>query len=153
MQSRYMRAILALPETAVHLLERVFCLPRAGNLFHRLVEAGVDHAQATLTLLYNGHYEGVEILIGHPVVICPPCLSGMHISTASNMPTPPRSVDETRVIRSISDNPRLPTTPSFNRFEQLKLGMTVQQALTRGVTRRDIREWEREGSIRVEKTG
>lgn len=89
----------------------------------------------------------VEAIFGRPVTVCPPCLSGAHIlPPATTPPAAPRAV-------ALAPNPRLPTTPSFQRYELLRPpGITVQSYLTRvgvGRGRRDLREWVREGSVVV----
>lgn len=146
MQSRFMALFLQLPSSAVRCLERAYQLPRAGSLFFRLDDAGVDHANATLTLLYAGEYPAVEILIGRSITVGPPCLSLRHsISTIE------RTEDELTILAAIARNPRLPTTPSFFRYQHLREGMTIAQALRRGVTRRDIREWRNAGEIKLER--
>ena len=144
MQPRYMENVLRLPVSSIRTLERVFQLPRKGSLFFRLRDAGVDHAKAVLALLYSEDVTGAEVLLGHSITVCPPCLRRMYERTIYI-----KSIDEARVITVIARNPRLPTTPSFFRYASLKSGMTVAAALSRGVSRRDIREWAKEGSIQI----
>lgn len=141
MQPRYARAILALPHTAVQILQKHYGLSNKGSLFRRLRDAGLDHASVVLTLLEHKAFDAVEVLLGQPITICPPCLQRM---TPNVEP-----IDERRIIY-VAPNPRLPTTPSFHRYRILRPGMTVEQALVRGITRRDIREWTQEGSIVVQ---
>jgi hypothetical protein len=140
MQPQFMRNVLALSRDSVIELERAFRLPRRGSLYFRLVEAKIDHASAVLALLRVDDIPGVEVLVGHPIVVCP---RQRFITPA----LPPRR--DVQVIKTVGANPRLEATVSFARFACLRAGMTVSQALMRGVTRRDIREWRAEGSITV----
>ncbi|HUD11477.1 MAG TPA: hypothetical protein VMS08_03630 [Candidatus Saccharimonadia bacterium] len=97
-------------------------------------------------LLQCGQIDGVEIMLGRRITICPTCLSRRF----ETLVTKPQSLDDLQLITAVDRNPRLPTTPSFQRYQALRLGMTVAQALRRGVRRRDLREWRREGSVKIE---
>jgi hypothetical protein len=146
MQPAYMLATLALPEEAQHVLAATFGLQHKGSLFFRLSDAKVDQAKAVMALLKTGHREAVETLVGKSIVVCPPCLSRMNEVLVKK-----RTYDEARLIKSLVPNPRHPATDAYQRYAELKLGMTVAQALRRGVTRRDVREWVAEGSITLKK--
>lgn len=52
------------------------------------------------------------------------------------------------VVVFVARNPRLPTTPAFQRFKEFQVGRTAEQLLRRGVTHRDIREATRAGWVR-----
>jgi hypothetical protein len=151
MQPQYMRNLLRLPIESKRILERKFQLPRRGTLFFRLLDAHVDHAQATMTLLGFGDKLGAEILLGHPITVCPPCLSQrFHQMVRARTP------DEDKFVIDMKPNPYVFQTASAERPEQpsaryarLKVGMTLDQALRRGVTRRDLREWAAAGTITI----
>jgi hypothetical protein len=136
---------LRLPLSAVRVLENRYQLPRSGSLFFRLLDAGVDQAHAVLTLLHAEEDEAVGILIGRSITICPACLTRRFEPSIAAEVTP----DDLRIVSTVSRNPRLPTTPSFQRFAAIKPGMSVAQLLRRGVRRRDIREWSEEGTIQL----
>jgi hypothetical protein len=146
MQPAYMLATLALPGEAQHALEATFGLKHEGSLFFRLADRKIDHAKAVMALLKMEQRGAVETLIGKPIVICPPCLSRMNERL-----TRKRTFDEARIISSMVPNPRHPATDAYQRFAELRLGMTIAQALRRGVSRRDVREWLAEGSITIKK--
>jgi hypothetical protein len=146
MQPAYMLATLALPSKAQHALAATFGLQNKGSLFFRLSDAKIDHAKAVIALLRAEQREAVEVLLGKPIVICPPCLSRMHEKIGKK-----RTYDEARIIASVKPNPRHPASDAYQRYGELKAGMTVAQALRRGVSRRDIREWIAEGAITIKK--
>jgi hypothetical protein len=146
MQPAYMLATLALPEQAQHALEATFGLKREGSLFFRLADRKIDHAKAVIALLKMEQREAVETLIGKAIIICPPCLSRMNERLVKK-----RTFDEARIICGLMPNPRHPATDAYQRYTELRLGMTIAQALRRGVSRRDIREWVAEGSVKLKK--
>jgi hypothetical protein len=151
MQPRYMRNLLRLPLASQRILEREFQLPRRGSLFFRLADARVDHAKATMMLLLHNDRAGAELLLGHQIVICPPCLSRRFAQSYRA-----RTPDEDKIITKLGPNPhphgqrsaeRLET--AFDRYAKLRVGMTIDQAIRRGVTRRDLREWAATGAITI----
>lgn len=151
MQPRFMRNLLRLPLASQRTLERQFQLPRQGSLYFRLVDAGIDHAQATLALLGALDREGAEILLGHPITIGPPCLEHRFAQIIRK-----RTPDEDKIIVALKPNPHVFVHRSAERLEtateryaKLKVGMSLDQALRRGVTRRDLREWVANGSIKI----
>jgi hypothetical protein len=90
-----------------------------------------------LVLLRAGLVADAEVVAGCPIQYGPsPRLRPLPLA-----PSPPSRPDpDARRITQVVPNPRLPTTPSWGRFRCLRPGMTVAQALRRGVTRRDLRE-------------
>jgi hypothetical protein len=106
------------------------------------VTANLHQADLVLALLRTPHprlIAAAEALVGHPIVHLPPQPSPplprpvdvVHIDTGA---------DARRVLRK-APNPRLPTTPSFQRYRLVRVGLTVGQLIRRGVTRKDIREF------------
>jgi hypothetical protein len=146
MQPAYMLATLALPEQAKYALEATFGLQRKGDLFFRLADAKVDQAKAVMALLRAEQRGAVETLVGKPILVCPPCLSRRF-----EVLTKRRTFDEARIVVGLAPNTRHPAMEAYGRYAKLRLGMTVAQALRRGVSRRDIREWVKEGSVKLKK--
>ncbi len=141
MQTRYMNNVYLLPKSSQTILESTYHLPLEGALYWRLHDAGVDHAMATLVLLHCEDRCGTETLLGHAIKQCP--RQRRLDLTWKRKPQP--------VLTYVADtNPRVKPR-SRAHFDLLHTGMSLQQALTRGVTWREIREWSAEGSIRVEK--
>ena len=145
MQPEYMQAVLQLSPPAKWELERKFQLPRKGSMFFRL--ANIDQARVVLALVRARLWSDAALLVGHSVpVICPPCLLKLRAPIVAA-----RTPDEERIVTwKTSANPRI-VSNMLARFNTVKPGMSVQQLLNRGVTRRDIREWIAEGSIKVER--
>lgn len=56
---------------------------------------------------------------------------------------------DARIILHVVRNPRLPTTPSFHRFQAFRPGHTIGYALRHGATRKDLREALRAGWLEV----
>src|SRR5690349_11274709 len=112
MQPRYMRNLLRLPISSQRILERQFQLPRRGSLYFRLVEAGIDHAQATLALLSAADRVGAEILLGHSITICPPCLALRFYQIARA-----RTPNEDKIILSLKATPHIFVHSSAERLE------------------------------------
>lgn len=78
-------------------------------------------------------------LAGITIRKCPPAIP----------PWPPKPVVKSaakRVVR-VDRNPCLPTTDAFQRFRVIRVGMTREQIVKRGLSARDIRTWTKQGSI------
>ena len=145
MHPSYMRAVLALSTEGRKVLERDFQLPRKGGLFFRLVNAHADQASVVLSLLRAGKWDDITRFVGHPVPVVGPGA----LSRTSDPVKTERTPDEERVVDWVSNsNPRI-LSDGFHRFALIRVGMTVEQLLTRGVRRRDIREWQQEGTLRL----
>jgi hypothetical protein len=124
-----------------------------------LTDHGYHPADAVVALASSPLPEAREAMsriLGRPITVCPPCLSRYHEEfhphATQITPARPRHPDERRILR-VSPNARLPTTPAFQRFRLLRVGMTIRSYLSRvGVDRgkRDLREWTAEGSIELE---
>ena len=148
--SRYQYACSQLSESARRILEQAFALPRRGSIFSRLINANVSHADTTLTLLHANERAAVELLIGHPITICPPCLR-------QRFATIPRARVMRQVITFIGPNPHLfqncsaqNPDPIALRYARLRIGMTIEQALNRGIFLADLRYWSRMKNIDIE---
>lgn len=57
-----------------------------------------------------------------------------------------------KIAEVAAENPCSKNTEMHARFSLLKKGMTLEQALMRGVTRRDLRYWERNGRIKLQQS-
>lgn len=113
-----------------------------------LAEAGVGQADCVLALLRAEHrpfLDAAEILVGHGITHCPPCLR----PSAPLVFMDEESPDERRISIVAARNPRLPRTGAHYRFALFREGMTVQQFLVRGGTRRDVRLAKRHGWIEL----
>lgn len=144
MLERYRDIICALPPRVALLLTRQLQLPRAfgGRLYRVLEEGGYCQADIALALLHSREYAACEALVGRPIVHLP----------YSRPPEPRRPLprrQEALTVVAVARNPRLPTTDAFQRFRAIKVGLSVEQLLVRGVRTRDLREWTREGSVKL----
>lgn len=145
MQAQYMEATLRLSASARYVLERKYKLPRLGSLYFRL--SNIDQASVVLALVDAELWDDVALLIGHPVpTLCPPCLTKLHAPTVMA-----RTPDDEMIVTWKTNDKRGIIAPMMLRFELVRPGMTVTQLLLRGISRRDIREWRNEGSIKVER--
>lgn len=73
----------------------------------------------------------------------------IRIFPATPPPWPPKpvaKVSKTVLIRR-GDNPCLPTTDAFQRYRRLRVGMTREQLIARGLTTRDLTDWSKRGHI------
>lgn len=118
----------------------IFDLPGRAALFDELEDAGWTQADLVVELLHLDLIPEVEALIGHPITKCP----GFKYKPLPILPRPEPGPDDRRV-KTVVRNPRLPTTPAFQRFQLIRPGVTLASLLRRGLTRRDIREALREG--------
>ena len=159
MLERYRGAIEGLPADCRGALARRLDVPHYPNaLFEVLDGAGLGQADVVLALLHEGTepcLRAAEAMVGHPILRCPPGLRrmprdelGLAWVTRLVMAGELSGADARRVVR-IYPNPRLVTTPSWGRFRLLRVGMTVGQFLMRGGTRRDVREWQAEGTVEL----
>jgi hypothetical protein len=110
---------------------------------HRLEPEHLLRIDLVLALLriYSPEALGAaEKLAGRPITKCPPCLPPWP-------PAPVRPPQGQRTVTKVARNPCLPTTPAFQRFRLVRLGLTREQLRARGVTTRDLRLWTRAGHV------
>lgn len=115
-------------------------------LWEGLVRRGFGQADVVLVLLHLTLIPEVEALIGHPITRFPP-------RPPRAYPALPRRAygpDDRRIVAVVRDNPRLPSTPSHERFSYFVPERSLATALKYGVTRRDIREALRNNWIWLE---
>jgi hypothetical protein len=100
----------------------------------------IDVVLALLRINSRDSLEAAEKLTGRPITRCPPQLPPWP-------PVPVRPPQGVARVIKIARNPCLPTTPAFQRYRLVKLGLTREQLLVRGVTARDLRVWMRAGHL------
>lgn len=161
MQEKYRLQIENMSHANREILLQKLDLPGYPPCAFDVIEAaGLDHAAVILRLMREGSREALglsERLLDKPITYLPTTYEMPSVSSLwARARWAARSLgldsecdsDERRVVR-IDRNHRLPTTDSFQRYRHLKVGMTVQQFLTRGGTRRDLREWSKEGVLEL----
>lgn len=155
MLPKYQPAINQLHLSARTVLVEHFHLPHTplpNRLWGVLHQKGLTQADVVMALLSAAKVphiqdhpfrQDIELLIGKPVTVCPPQPHHTPYPTNPRRERGPDDLVVTRVVR----NPRLPTTDSFQRFKQFRPGVSVQKLLTRGVTRKDLREARQHGWV------
>lgn len=140
-----------------YLIRDYFGLPIAHSLLSALVARGLGQADLVLCLLrirdahsalrtaVEGH---ITALVGRAIHACPSCLQ------LYNKPEirPERTLDDRRVTHVSPGNPRQEGTDAHMRWHEFRVGRTIGQLVTRGVTKRDIRRAVRNGWIKMEET-
>lgn len=115
-------------------------------LFTLCVNRGWSQADLVLCLLRVDTTQSLAAasrLVGRPITYCPPVL------VRRLPPSALRTGDMRRVTR-VSGNPRVAKTDAHRRFAEIRPGRTIAQLISRGVTRRDIREALRRKWMRLE---
>ena len=102
----------------------------------------VDLVLALLRIGDKDCLERVQELTGKPITRCP--------SAVPPWPPKPPAKRPSRALRvtKIGDAPAA-STGMHDRFRQVRLGMTQEQMIARGVTVRDIRYWKKTGRIEL----
>ena len=160
MLEKYRDAIEKLaPEQRRLIIDQLGLAGYPQYIYDVLEASGRSQADVVLALIRDesqASLRAAETLMGCPIKRCPTGLRNAPpekslyaraqwaLGLLGPEPTPPSDL---RRVVMLARNPRLPTTPSFQRFRLLKIGMTVAQFLSRGGSRRDVREWTREGSV------
>jgi hypothetical protein len=104
-----------------------------------------DQADVVLALLRADALIPAVRLVGRPITLFPPSRKFFPKSVPHVVSRGP----DDRVIRAVARNPHLPTTPAFQRYRALRPGLTLAQAMVRGVRRRDLRRAVRRGWVSV----
>ena len=160
MLEKYRTAIDAIPAGCRKALMESLGVPAyVGHIYDVLEAAGLNQADVVLALMRLETPESLwsaEAILGKPIARCPPGLRDACPEKSlwaqaqwvlSMLGVDGESELDARRVLWAAPNPRLPSTPSFQRFRLIKIGSTVGAFLRRGGTRRDIREWTREGSV------
>jgi len=94
-----------------------------------------------LALLRMGRISEAEALAGVEIKHCPPYIPLW----------PPKPVQRKKhgpAVAAIVPNPCLPTSDMHRRYAIVKVGMTREDLRDKGISARDMMEWERRGMIR-----
>lgn len=135
------------------------------HLFDAIVSQGLDHADLITMLATSPSSQAVatmEILVGKPIDRRTPAQVAADRKGAAD-PAPKkgrkksadagpvekrsgfvRRTSDPRVVASVVANPKRQGTPSYDRFNIWKVGMTVDEAIQLGMKREDVKwDWER----------
>jgi hypothetical protein len=147
MLARHAAALSGLEIDALIYLKDYFKLrwDAPGDIAPALTERGLMQADVVLALLRGEYLDEVAALVGHPVERLPP-REALPLPKTESSEVPK---EDLRTITAVARNPRLPTTDSFQRFKHFKIGRSLHACLTRGVTRKDIREALAHGWVEV----
>lgn len=94
-----------------------------------------------LALLRMGRVEEAQELAGVQITHCPDYIPLW----------PPKPVERKKhgaSVVSIVPNPCAPTSDMCRRYALVKVGMTKQELTDKGISARDLKEWERRGMIK-----
>lgn len=116
------------------------------ELFDYFLKQGVDVDRITsvdivLALLRMGRVGEAQELAGVSITHCPPYIPMW----------PPKPVERKKrgsTVASIVDNPCMPTSDMHRRYALVRVGMTKQDLRDKGISARDIVEWERRGMLK-----
>lgn len=117
------------------------------DLFARLTETQLDHADVVMSLAHDPSQPAVEILealIGQPIArkaTTPP----KERQTRKQGPRTSASRSDPRVITNVQPNPKKPGSASHARFALYEEGMTVAQFCAKGGSPADVK-WDAERS-------
>lgn len=167
MNERYRRAISrSEPRLKMQIMRYFFeqgIAPRTAShdtFFDWVADTGLCQADLVLCLLRMNSRPSlqlVERLIGRRITHCPPCLVLFRGPSAVPRRMVPSTPDDRRVLSVVEPSARdhrgrrrLLARPMYSRLAEVKPGMTLAQALGRGLTRRDIRIALKRGYFVVE---
>lgn len=110
------------------------------------ISGAVLQCDVALALLRIGTSEALELAqskLGVRITRCPPAVP----------PWPPKPIPqaprEPRVTKRVEGNPCVPSSDMHRRFARVRVGMTVQQVIDKGATRRDLRVWRERGYLEI----
>lgn len=117
-------------------------------LIEYFVKQGIDvnrlaPVDIVLALLRMGRTSEAEALAGVQITRCPDYIPLW----------PPKPVQRKKHGASVAStvpNPCVPTSDMYRRYALVKVGMTKQELKDKGVSARDLVEWERRGMIKWE---
>ena len=135
------------------MIRSYFSLPDQVPLTPAMYQRGLGQADLVLCLLRTDHFmarEFVAMLIGHPIVIGPPCLLSYHTNGGAPRVRKSSHPLDRRIVWVEPTNPRQPRTEAHMRWVDFKAGRTPRQVMSRGSTKRDVRRALRMGWIRLE---
>lgn len=153
-------ARLATDLSLKYLIRDYFGLPVTTALMPAMLARGLGQADLVLCLLRirDAHRslrtaieEHITALIGRAIHACPPCLQ-LYNQRPVNPQDATRTADDRRVTHVTLANPRQEGTDAYMRWHEFRVGRTIGQLVTRGITKRDIRRAVRNGWIKMEET-
>lgn len=153
-------ARLSTDRSLKYLIRDYFGLPVATALMPAMIARGLGQADLVLCLLRirDAHSalraaaeSHITALVGHAIRACPPCLQ-LYNQQRNCAADTQRSLDDRRVTHVSPGNPRQEGTDAFMRWHEFRVGRTIGQLVSRGITKRDIRRAVRNGWISVEET-
>lgn len=104
---------------------------------------GLCQADLAVALLRVGTPEAlnhVQDVLGLRITVCPPALP-------PRVPKPVRREATGPILSLVTDNPCSPRTDAHRRYALVRVGMTREKLLARGVTVRDLKVWANRGWI------
>lgn len=150
-------ALMSADKQIKHAVCEYFTVPKTSRRFALtpiLYQRGLGQADLVLALLRISHPRArhyIELLIGHAITICAPCLlSYGNRNTSRPTVTRPEEPDTRRILWVNPTNPRQPGTQANLRWAWFQVGRSVGQLRVRGVKRRDIRKAADMGWIKLE---
>jgi hypothetical protein len=147
MRAQHLSTLLGLDPTVHDYLRGYFHSP-GTTITATINDHNLGQADLVLALLRGPPtlHAAAEALVGRPIVRLPPVMP----KPLPKLPPPPETpLADRRKVLAVAPNPRLPTTPAFHRYREVRVGRTVAQLLRRGVTRKDVREAVRNGWVRL----
>ena len=148
---------------AAFLVRDYFDLPRTQTLMSGLLNKRLGQADLVLCLLHIrdslprsaadrrrllAHY--IHRLVGRPILVGESCLLKYAINGHAPRILRSRTPSDRKIVWVQETNPRQPQSDAYHRWAEFKVGRTVAQLRSRGVTRRDLRRAERKNWIRLE---
>jgi hypothetical protein len=109
--------------------------PQPGPLMPQLSKRGVGTADVALALMWDDRIAAVEEIIGKKITHLPP--------DPRLNPRPYARIVPARKIRSVEGAPQ-----TYHKISLFRVGLTEQQLVVRGLTRRDIKYAERQGYVK-----
>jgi hypothetical protein len=109
----------------------------------RWIEASrADRVLGLLRINTPDSLKAAEELVGRAITRCPAAIPTWP-------PLPVQRVPK-RTVVAVGENPCLPGSDGFGYFGQLRVGMTEDQLIQRGIPQRWIRIWTRGGHVTIE---
>lgn len=122
--------------------------PRLGETFFQVLNrSGLSPADVTLTLLRHNLVTDAENFSGCPLRLLPPAMPPrLPLPVVLDPPSPLAFIKVICVKPKVYAVARHYVTP---RLDKVRVGLSVEQLLKRGITKRDIREWKRDGVLEL----
>lgn len=128
------------------------------SLYTCLRQHGIDQARVVFALGREFDQLGVGIIehvVGKPIVrqrtSAPVLTRDGKPARASGGPSrpPPTRAEDSHVILEVAPNPKKPGSSTFERYKHWEVGITVAEAMRRGLTRADV-NWDIErGFVKI----